>query len=58
MTKPNITASDKTCNYTIWDIDGGDENVDVKATRYISLVRERFKLESANSSGKVYEEML
>ena len=36
----------------------GDENVDFKATSYISSVRERFKLDRVDSAGNKYQEML
>ncbi|XWS34536.1 hypothetical protein CRYUN_Cryun21dG0047000 [Craigia yunnanensis] len=36
----------------------GDENVDFKATSYISTVRERFKLDRVDSTGNKYQEML
>ncbi|XWS22793.1 hypothetical protein CRYUN_Cryun29cG0066600 [Craigia yunnanensis] len=36
----------------------GDENVDFKATSYISNVRERFKLDRVDSTGNKYQEML
>ncbi|XWS69283.1 hypothetical protein CRYUN_Cryun04dG0165800 [Craigia yunnanensis] len=35
----------------------GDENVDFKATSYISNVRERFKLDRVDSIGNKYQEM-
>ncbi|XVE74749.1 hypothetical protein DITRI_Ditri12bG0042700 [Diplodiscus trichospermus] len=36
----------------------GDDNVDVKATSYISNVRERFKLDRIDSNGNKYQEMI
>ena len=36
----------------------GDENVDLKATSYISNVRESFKLDRVDSTGNKYQEML
>ena len=36
----------------------GDENVDFKATSYISNVRESFKLDRVDSTGNKYQEML
>ncbi|PON54965.1 hypothetical protein TorRG33x02_300840 [Trema orientale] len=36
---------------------GGDENVDLKAASYISYVRERFKLDKADSDQRMYQEI-
>ncbi|KAK4357649.1 hypothetical protein RND71_023259 [Anisodus tanguticus] len=55
--KPKVTFTKPAANLfvrpegKVYNTDGGDKNVDAKATSYISLVKERLRLEEMMHAG-------